>query len=94
MRFGSSLQKERARPPFGPRCRKVCRGIWCPWLEECALRPATGKPLDLAGPPENGAHNLSIAGLCFHDAPAMWRHGETDLRQRGDPPATETLSLQ
>jgi len=30
----------------------------------------------------------------FHDAPAMWRHAGTDLRQRGDRPATETLSLQ
>ena len=38
-------------------------------------QPGIGKPLDLAGPPENGTHNLAIAGLGFHDAPAMWRHG-------------------
>jgi hypothetical protein len=28
-------------------------------------QPGIGKPLDLAGPPENGTHNLAIAGLGF-----------------------------
>ena len=56
------------------------------WKNAPSGRPST-KPLDLAGPPEIGTHNLSIAGLGFHDAKAMWRHGETDLRRPADPPA-------
>jgi hypothetical protein len=49
----------RARPLFGLTCCKVCRGIWCPWREECAWCDRLHKPLQIEAQQEQTTSELS-----------------------------------